>query len=80
MSYEQPAEVLIDPVIKLYRTRGLNPRGRPKGRAAISPLWNPLGFVPASSGGVTIKSLLKIVGPPSEASVYFSIEPSVRSC
>jgi hypothetical protein len=27
--------------IKLYRTRGLNPRVRPKGRAAASPLWKP---------------------------------------
>ncbi len=27
--------------IKLYRTRGLNPRVRPKGRAAASPLWIP---------------------------------------
>ena len=26
---------------KLYRTRGLNPRVRPKGRAADSPLWKP---------------------------------------
>ncbi len=28
-------------VIKLYRTRGLNPRVRPLGRAAASPLWKP---------------------------------------
>ena len=27
--------------IKLYRTQGLNPCVRPKGRAATSPLWNP---------------------------------------
>ncbi len=27
--------------IKLYRTRGLNPRVRPKGKAAASPLWKP---------------------------------------
>ncbi len=53
--------------IKLYRTRGLNPPFRPKVRAAASPpLWsngpllhggNPIGFVPASRGGVYIKSM-----------------------
>ncbi len=66
--------------IKSYRTRGLNPRVRPMGRAAASPpLWsngprlhegNPIGpstllrmvslsnhFVPASRGGVYIKSM-----------------------
>jgi len=27
--------------INLYRPRGLRPCGRPKGRAAASPLWEP---------------------------------------
>ncbi|MBI4490881.1 MAG: hypothetical protein HY694_17490 [Deltaproteobacteria bacterium] len=31
-------------LIKLYRTRGLNPRVRPNGRAAASPLWKPHRF------------------------------------
>jgi sugar lactone lactonase YvrE len=30
--------------INLYRTRGLNPRVRPKGRATTSPLWKPHRF------------------------------------
>ena len=28
-------------LMKLYRTRGLNPRVRPMGRASASPLWKP---------------------------------------
>jgi len=35
------AKWFIGGKIKLYRTRGLNPRVRPKGRAAASPLWKP---------------------------------------
>jgi hypothetical protein len=34
-------EKVVVASIKLCRTRGLNPRVRPKGRAAASPLWKP---------------------------------------
>jgi len=33
--------VTLAGALKLYRTRGLNPRVRPKGRATASPLWKP---------------------------------------
>ncbi len=52
--------------IKLYRTRGLKPPCSTKGESCrFSPLWsngprlpfgNPIGFVPASRGGVYIES------------------------
>jgi len=51
--------------VKLYRTRGLNPRGRPKRRSMGSelpllPLGNPIGFVPTSRGGDYIESIERI--------------------
>ncbi len=56
LNLKAPVVWLVDPVpllkcrvlpafqIKLYRTRGLNPWVRPKGRAAASPLWKPHRF------------------------------------
>jgi len=43
--------------IKLYRPRGLKPRGRPKGRSMgeelpLLPFGNPIGYVPPASCGV----------------------------
>ncbi len=46
--------------IKLYRTRGLNPRVRPMGRAAASP---PCGVMDRDSTGETSSALY----PPQEA-------------
>jgi hypothetical protein len=46
--------------IKLYRTRGLNPCVRPKGRAAASP---PSGVMDRDSTGETPSALY----PPQEA-------------
>ena len=49
--------------IKLYRTRGLNPRVRPKGRAAASP---PCGVMDRNSTGETPSALC----PPQEAGLH----------
>ncbi len=51
--------------IKLYRIRGLNPRVRPNrqsmgGELPLLPFQNPIGFVPASRGGVYIE-LIRLI-------------------
>ncbi len=48
---------LEEQLVKLYRPRGLKPRGRPKGRSMgeelpLLPFGNPIGYVPAASRGV----------------------------
>jgi len=50
----------VNKFIKLYRTRGLNPRVRPMGRAAASP---PCGVMDRDSTGETPSALC----PPQEA-------------
>ncbi len=42
----------IDPEIKLYRPRGLDPVVDQRGELPLLPFGNPIGFVPAASRGV----------------------------
>ena len=49
-----PLSSLSLKAIKLYRTRGLNPRVRPKGRATVSP---PCGVMDRNSTGETLSIL-----------------------
>jgi len=50
---------MISPRIKLYRPRGLNPVVDQREELPLLPFGNPIGFVPASGGGVYIDSNLR---------------------
>ncbi len=58
--------------IKLYQTRCLNPRVRPKGRAAASP---PCGVMDRDSTGDTPSALC----PPQEAGLTSNLCPDPES-
>ncbi len=62
----------IGTLIKLYRTRGLNPRVQPMGRAAVSP---PCGVMDRDSTGETPSALC----PPQEAGFTLNLMVIVLS-
>ncbi len=62
-------------LIKLYRTRGLNPVFDQRGELPPLPFGNPIGFVPASRGGVYIKLPLTAFGNSRKDKTQSTIPP-----